>query len=149
MNNILIIGAGMCSGALIQYVLQEADIHGWFVTVADIDLNKAQRHVSNNTRARAAWLDVLKSNDRRDLIHRSDLVVTMLPAHLHLEVAHDCIRLNKLLVTAASVTQELYRLGDEGRERSLSFTGEMSLDPGLEHMAAKRNIDDIEGRGGT
>ena len=37
MNNILIIGAGRSSGALIRYVLEKARDKNWFVTVADAD----------------------------------------------------------------------------------------------------------------
>ena len=135
MNNILIIGAGLSSGALIKYILDHADQYGWYVTVADSDLDRAKAKIDGHPRARAAWLDVSKANDRRDLISRSDVIVTLLPAHLHLEVAHDCIRLNKVVVTSSYVSKELYRLGDEARDRSLVFMGEMGLDPGLETVS--------------
>lgn len=148
MNNILIIGAGLSSGALIDYILAKAVEKGWFVTVADADLEKAQDRVGNNPQGLAVWLDVLKNNDRKDLISKADLVVSLLPAHLHLEVAHDCIKLKKHLVTASYVSQEMYRLGDEARERELIFMGEMGLDPGIDHMSAMQVIDEIKARGG-
>lgn len=148
MNNILIIGAGLSSGSLIDYVLAKAVEKGWFVTVADTDLEKAQARVGNNPQGLAVWLDVLKNNDRKDLISKADLVVSLLPAHLHLEVAHDCIKLKKHLVTASYVSQEMYRLGDEARERELIFMGEMGLDPGIDHMSAMRGIDQIKAQGG-
>lgn len=148
MNNILIIGAGKSAYPLIDYVLQRAAEEGWFVTIADTILEKAQDKISNHSNSRAVWLDVTKSNDRKDLINRSDVVVSLLPAHLHLEVAHDCIKLNKPVLTAASITHEMYRLGDEARDRELVFTGEYVLDPGLDHIAAKRELDDIRSKGG-
>ena len=148
MNNILIIGAGLSSGALIDYILAKAVEKGWFVTVADTDLEKAQARVGNNPQGLAVWLDVLKNNDRKDLITKADLVVSLLPAHLHLEVAHDCIKLKKHLVTASYVSQEMYRLGDEARERELIFMGEMGLDPGIDHMSAMQVIDRIKEKGG-
>ena len=148
MNNILIIGAGLSSGALIKYVLERADQYGWFITVADSNLEMAKQKVAGYDRGRAAWLDVMKSNDRRDLISRADLVVSLLPAHLHLEVATDCIRLNKHMVTASYVNKELYRLGDEARDRSLIFMGEMGLDPGLDHMSAMYHVNRIKEMGG-
>jgi len=148
MNNILIIGAGLSSGSLIDYILAKAIEKGWFVTVADADLGKAQARVGDNPRGLAVWLDVLKNNDRKDLIARADLVVSLLPAHLHLEVAHDCIKLKKHLVTASYVSQEMYRLGDEARERELIFMGEMGLDPGIDHMSAMQMVDKIKGKGG-
>lgn len=148
MHNILIIGAGLSSSALIHYVLKNAETKGWNVTVADADPLKAEKLIAGHVMARAAWLDVMKVNDRRELISRADVVVSLIPAHLHLEVAHDCIKLKKHLITASYVSQEMYRLGDEARDRELIFMGEMGLDPGIDHMSAMRLIDGIKEDGG-
>jgi len=76
------------------------------------------------------------------------MVVSLLPAHLHLEVARDCIRLKKNLVTASYVSHEMFRLGDEARERDLIFMGEMGLDPGIDHMTAMQRLNEIREKGG-
>lgn len=148
MNNVLIIGAGLSSGALIDYVLKKAGEKGWFVTVADSDPVKAEEKVAGHPNGRAVWLDVLKTNDRRELIGRADVVVSLMPAHLHIEVAYDCIKLKKHLITASYVSQEMYGLADEARERGLIFMGEMGLDPGIDHMSAMRVINSIKDQGG-
>ena len=148
MANILIIGAGRSSTALINYVLSKSDEFGWHVTVADMDPQMAAAKLKGHPRGQAAWLDVKKTNDRRDLIGRADIVVSLLPAHLHIEVAQDCISLKKHLITASYVSQELYRLGDEARDRELIFMGEMGLDPGIDHMSAMQRLDSIRDRGG-
>ena len=147
MTNILIIGAGRSAGALIDYCLNKASELGWRITVADSNLELAKEKVGSNPLGVPAWLDVSKANDRRDLIGRSDIVVSLLPAHLHLEVAHDCIRLRKHLITASYVSKELYRLGDEARNRELIFMGEMGLDPGVDHMSAMRTINELRDQG--
>ncbi len=147
MKNILIIGAGRSSSALIKYVLNKATQQGWNVVVADSNLELAEGKVKNHPNGRATWLDVSKVNDRRDLISRADIVVSLLPAHLHLEVGHDCIKLNKHLITASYVSKEMYRLGDEARDRELIFMGEMGLDPGIDHMSAMKTINDLKAKG--
>lgn len=148
MNNILIIGAGRSATACINYVLGKAAEHGWNVTVVDADPQLAQRKINNHPNGRAAWLDVTKVNDRRDLIGRMDIVVSLLPAHLHIEVAHDCIQLKKHLITASYVSKSMYQLGDEARDRELIFMGEMGLDPGIDHMSAMKKINEIKAAGG-
>ncbi len=148
MNNILIIGAGRSSSALIDYVLAQAQIYNWHVTVADADHELATRRVNNHPNGRGTWLDALKVNDRRELIGRADVVVSLLPAHLHLEVAQDCLKLKKHLITASYISKQLYALGDEARERALIFMGEMGLDPGIDHMSGKQKIDQIKAKGG-
>ncbi|CAH0998766.1 hypothetical protein LEM8419_00113 [Neolewinella maritima] len=147
-SRILIIGAGRSSSALIKYCLDNSERLGWNITVADADPAAAAAKVNNHPRGTTAWLDVTKTNDRRELISRSDIVVSLLPAHLHIEVAQDCIRLKKHLVTASYVSQELYRLGDEARDRELMFMGEMGLDPGIDHMSAMQRINAIRELGG-
>lgn len=145
---ILIIGAGRSSTALINYALAKSEELGWTVTVADADPAAAASKVNGHPRGKTAWLDVNKTNDRRELIGRADIVISLLPAHLHIEVAQDCIRLKKHLVTASYVSQELYRLGDEARNRELIFMGEMGLDPGIDHMTAMQRLNKIRAEGG-
>lgn len=149
MTNILIIGAGRSAGALIEYCLDHTHEMGWRVTVADNNLDEARAAVGDHPRAIPAWLDVTKNNDRQELIGRSDVVVSLLPAHLHLHVARDCVRLRKHLVTASYVSKELYRLGDEARKADLVFMGEMGLDPGLDHMSAMKTLNELRSEGAT
>lgn len=147
-SRILIIGAGRSSSAVIKYTLDKSEEFGWSITVADADPAAAAARINGHPRGNAAWLDVTKTNDRRELIDRADIVISLLPAHLHIEVAQDCIRLKKHLVTASYVSQELYRLGDEARNRELIFMGEMGLDPGIDHMTAMQRLNLIREEGG-
>jgi saccharopine dehydrogenase-like NADP-dependent oxidoreductase len=149
MKNILIIGAGRSATALINYILDKAVERQWFVTVADADPELARKKVNGHPNGRPTWLDVTKPNDRKEIISRAEVVVSLLPAHLHLMVAQDCIMLKKHLITASYVSREMYRLGDEARDASLIFMGEMGLDPGIDHMSAMQQIDRIRDMGGT
>ncbi len=145
---ILIIGAGRSSSALIKYCLDKSEELSWTVTVADADPAAAAAKIGDHPRGASAWLDVTKVNDRQELIGRADIVVSLLPAHLHIEVARDCIRLKKHLVTASYVSHEMFRLGDEARDRDLIFMGEMGLDPGIDHMTAMQRLNEIRDKGG-
>lgn len=148
MNNILVIGAGRSATALINYLLKHAPENNWSITIADSNLELAQKKVANRPNGRATWLDATKPNDRKDLIQRADLVVSLLPVHLHLEVANDCIRLKKHLVTASYLSKEMYKLSDDARERNLIFMNEMGLDPGIDHMSMMQTIHEIQNEGG-
>jgi saccharopine dehydrogenase-like NADP-dependent oxidoreductase len=148
MNNILIIGAGRSSTALINYVLEKAKFYNWFVTVADANHEVALKKINGHPNGRGTWLDATKVNDRRELIQRADVVVSLLPPHLHFEVAQDCIKLKRHLITASYISKQLYALGDEARSKALIFMGEMGLDPGIDHMSGKQKIDEIIAKGG-
>ncbi len=148
MKNLLIIGAGRSATVLISYILEQARQHNFFVTVADADVALAQQKVGNHPNGRATWLDASKPNDRREVINRHDVVVSMLPPQMHIEVAQDCIAFGKHLVTASYVSAQVFRLGDEVRQRALVFMNELGLDPGIDHMSAMQRIHDIRDKGG-
>lgn len=148
MKNVLIIGAGRSATALIGYILNEAPKHNFLVTVGDADIELARRKVKDHTHGRAIWLDASKPNDRRDVIARHDVIVSLLPPQMHLEVAQDCIALGKHMVTASYVSKQVFRLGDEARQRALVFMNELGLDPGIDHMSAMQRIHQIKNNGG-
>lgn len=148
MKNLLIIGAGRSATALINYILEQARQHDFFITVADADLEAARKKINDHPKGRAIWLDASKTNDRRDVINRHDVVVSLLPPQMHLEVAQDCISLGKHMVTASYVSKQVFRLGDEARQRALVFMNELGLDPGIDHMSAMQRIHQIKGKGG-
>ncbi len=147
MKNILIIGAGRSATALIKYALEAARENNWFVTVADANPQAAEQKVGGHSHGRGTWLDVTKPNDRREIIERNDVVVSLLPAHLHIKVAKDCIKYKKHLVTASYISRDLYRLGDQVKDAELIFMGEMGLDPGIDHMSAMQKIDELRDKG--
>lgn len=148
MKNLLIIGAGRSATALISYILGEAQQNNFLVTVADADIELARKKINDHSHGRAIWLDASKPNDRRDVISRHDVVVSMLPPQMHLEVAQDCITLGKHMVTASYVSKQVFRLGDEARQRALVFMNELGLDPGIDHMSAMQRIHEIQQKGG-
>lgn len=148
MKNILIIGAGRSATALINYILSHAPQNNFLVTVGDADIELARRKIGGHTHGRAIWLDASKPNDRRDVIARHDVVVSLLPPQMHLEVAQDCISLGKHMVTASYVSKQVFRLGDEARQRALVFMNELGLDPGIDHMSAMQRIHQIKKAGG-
>jgi saccharopine dehydrogenase-like NADP-dependent oxidoreductase len=148
MQHVLVIGAGRSATVLIKYLLEQAQKHNFFVTVADSNLELAQQKVGDSPHGRATWLDASKPNDRKDVIQRHDVVVSLLPPQMHLEVAQDCITLGKHMVTASYVSKQVFRLGDEARQRALVFMNELGLDPGIDHMSAMQRIHEIQNNGG-
>lgn len=148
MRNILIIGAGRSTTVLIKYLLEEAKTNQWFITVADAKPELAVKKVNGHPNGRGTWLDVRKPNDRRDLMMRHDVIISLLPAHLHYKIARDCVKFNKYLVTSAYVSRDLYQLNDIVLNAPINFMKEMGLDPAIEHMAALKKIHQIRTNGG-
>lgn len=148
MKNILIIGAGKSSSSLIKYLLDKADIENLFLTIGDLDIKNAKQLVNNHKKTDVIKFDVFNNNQRQDEIKKSDLVISMLPARFHLEVAKDCIAFKKHMVTASYISKEMQELDQKAKEYNLIFMNEIGLDPGLDHMSAMKVIDSIREKSG-
>jgi saccharopine dehydrogenase-like NADP-dependent oxidoreductase len=148
MKNILIIGAGKSSSALIKYLLDKSDKESLFLTIGDISTENAKNLINNHKNAKAIVLDVFDKNQREENIQKSDLVISMLPARFHLDVAKDCITFEKHMVTASYISDEMKALDPLVKEKRLVFMNEIGLDPGIDHMSAMQVIDSIKDAGG-
>ena len=148
MKNILIIGAGKSSSALIKYLLDTSDKENLFLTIGDISTENAHKLINNHQNATAIVLDVFDKKQREEQIQKADLVISMLPARFHLDVAKDCIAFNKHMVTASYISDEMKALDAAAKNKGLVFMNEIGLDPGIDHMSAMRVIDKIKDAGG-
>lgn len=148
MRQILVIGAGKSTSALISYLLERSQKEDLFLTIGDIDANQARKVCGNSSRCKAIELDVFNPESREVAIKDADIVISMLPARFHIEAARDCIKFNKNLVTASYVSKEMKALDGEVREKGLIFMNEIGVDPGIDHMSAMQVIDRIRNKGG-
>ncbi|RKF04368.1 saccharopine dehydrogenase-like NADP-dependent oxidoreductase [Tenacibaculum lutimaris] len=148
MRNILIIGAGRSSSSLIKYLLDKSSQENLHITIGDVSLESAQSKINNHKNATAIQLDVFNADERANAIQKADIVISMLPASFHIEVAKDCITYEKHMVTASYISDEMKALDEEAKTKGLVFMNEIGLDPGIDHMSAMQIIDRIKDQGG-
>lgn len=148
MKNILIIGAGRSATTLISYLLGHADAQKWNITVGDISKELAEEKIGAHPQAQALQFDVANEEQRKREISRVDIVISMLPAHLHIEVGKDCLNLGKHLTTASYVSKEMKELHEHAHAKDLVFLNETGLDPGIDHLSAMKLLDEIRADGG-
>ena len=148
MRNILIIGAGRSATCLIRYLLAKSSSEKLFITIGDISLDAAQKFTKNHANAKGTLLDVFNKEEREEAVKNCDIVISMLPARFHIEVAKDCIKFGKNLVTASYISDEMQNLDEEAKAKGLVFMNEIGVDPGIDHMSAMKVIDGIRDKGG-
>ena len=147
MRNILVIGAGKSASSLIKYLLDKSDKEQLKIIVADKQIEAANKLINNHKNAKAIVLDVFETESRNEAVKNADIVISMLPARFHLEVAKDCVKYGKSLVTASYISNEMQALNDQVVEKGLVFMNEIGLDPGIDHMSAMQIIDRIRDNG--
>ncbi|MDP5061550.1 MAG: saccharopine dehydrogenase NADP-binding domain-containing protein [Maribacter sp.] len=148
MRKILVIGAGKSTSYLLDYLLGKSDTEKLEITIGDINPAAIPSSIANHKNCNVISLDIFEETARQKAIENSDIVISMLPAHMHIKVAQDCVRLKKHLVTASYVSPELMALDKEVKEAGLVFMNEIGLDPGVDHMSAMQVIDRIREKGG-
>lgn len=149
MKTILLFGAGKSATVLIDYLLAQAPLEDWKVLVVDADLETAKKKTAGSPHATPLSFDIKEATERSRVIEQADIVISLLPPQLHIEVARDCVRLNRNLLTASYVDPAIRELSQEINDKGLFFLYEMGLDPGIDHMSAMQLIDQIHAKGGT
>ncbi|GAA4246288.1 MULTISPECIES: saccharopine dehydrogenase family protein [Winogradskyella] len=148
MRNILIIGAGKSCSYLIKYLLDNSQSEKLHITIGDLNVDNAKKLVGSHPNTDVIHLDVFNAKSRVAAVKKADIVVSMLPARFHIEVAKDCITYKKNMVTASYVSPEMQALDADAKANNLIFMNEIGVDPGVDHMSAMHVIDRIRDKGG-
>lgn len=149
MKQILVLGAGLSSPALIRYLLDQSVENNWQITVADAGIQQAEEKIKGHPQATATAFDVQNREQLLQLAAHADLVISLLPATMHILVARVCLQLNKHLITASYITAEMKSMHVQALKQGLLFLNECGLDPGIDHMSAMQMIHSIQKEGGT
>jgi len=143
MKKVCIFGAGMVSKPIIIYLLER----GFRVTVASNDLSKTD-FMQQYPNGKTEWFDIQNKEQLSELVEENDIIVSLLPYVFHLDVARQCIRHRKHLITTSYVKPEMQDLDLGARQSGIALLNEMGLDPGIDHMSAMRIIDEIHAKNG-
>ncbi|MGC1514796.1 MAG: saccharopine dehydrogenase C-terminal domain-containing protein, partial [Maribacter sp.] len=148
MRKILVIGAGKSTSYLIDYLLEKSEAEKLQVTIGDINPSAVSAHIADHKQCSVVPLDIMNEEERGAAISKSDIVISMLPASMHIKVAEDCLQFKKHLVTASYISPALQSLNEKVKKNGLIFMNEIGLDPGIDHMSAMQVIDRIRDQGG-
>ena len=144
MKSVLVLGAGLVTRPLVQYLLKR----GFKVRVASRTVSKAKKLIGDHPHGEAVQWTVDKKADLRKMIGEADLAISLLPASYHPEVAKTCIELGKNMATTSYVSPAMKALDDPARKAGIVILNECGVDPGIDHMSAMRIIHVVEERGG-
>lgn len=144
MQTILIAGAGKSSIHLIHYLIAHASRNKWKIIVADNNADAIAEKTNGSPLAEIAAIDITNDAQRQPLVQRADIVLSLMPPHLHIKLAEDCLKFKKNLITSSYATAEMKALDAAAREAGLMFMCEMGLDPGIDHMTANQIIHSIQ-----
>lgn len=148
MKRILVLGAGLSASSLIRYLLNSSEQYHWQIRVVDQDIELVQKKLNGHPHGVALSFNALNREERLPELKDADIVISMLPARFHAEVAVDCIAHKKHLITPSYISTEMQALDQSAREADVIIMNEIGVDPGIDHMSAMKIINHIKEKGG-
>jgi len=146
MQTILVLGAGLSSNSLLSYLSENSEKYDWQIHVVDQNYEMLKEKVKLLNRVLPLKFDALNRELRRIEIEKADLVISMLPARFHPEVALDCVELKKNLITPSYISKEMRELNGRAIEAGICIMNEIGVDPGIDHMSACKILDELRAK---
>ncbi|WVQ67733.1 uncharacterized protein L199_005937 [Kwoniella botswanensis] len=143
-KKVLLLGSGLVAGPAVEVFAARSDVR---LAIASNNLSEAKTHIKDRANVEAIALDVGDEVALGEAVAASDVVVSLLPAPMHPQVAKHCINFSKHLVTASYVSPEMKSLDQAAKEKDVILLGECGLDPGIDSMAAMRILDRVKREG--
>ncbi len=144
MKTVLVLGAGLVTRPLVDYLLK----HDIRVRIASRTVEKAEQLIGDHPNGEAIEWTIDKQDELKKMIAESDLVVSLLPANYHTEIAKICIELDTNMATTSYVIPEMKALDNPAKENGIIILNECGVDPGIDHMSAMRIVHDVKNKGG-
>jgi saccharopine dehydrogenase-like NADP-dependent oxidoreductase len=132
------IGAGLASGpGLVALASELGNVTVW--DMSDERAKMLRGHVTGGHTLEIGKLNLDDANSVahfKDTLNPGDIVVSMLPAALHVTVAEIALEAGTHMVTSSYVDDAMAALDARAREKGLAFVNEVGLDPGIDHLFA-------------
>ncbi|CAO1402727.1 unnamed protein product [Diamesa hyperborea] len=146
-KRILILGAGMVSAPLVEYLSRDKDIS---MKVCSHLKEEADRLAYRYNNVESLYMNVLENQENlAKLCEESDCVVSLLPYALHGLVAKYCVEGKTHLVTASYESPEVKALHEQAKAAGVTLLNECGLDPGIDHLLALEAFHDVQEQGGV
>lgn len=134
-NKIHWLGVGLSSPPGILYLNEQRyDLLVWNRSV-----DKAQSLLKNKI-----YVNQLDISSLSKKLDRNDLIVSMLPASMHMEIAELAINYKCHLVTSSYHDPQYEKLEQKFIDNDCLFICECGLDPGIDHLLAHKLIQEFE-----
>jgi len=143
-RSILVLGAGFVSAPLVEYLLRRPENA---LIVASLERSEVEAMAKRyGPSVRPEVLNITSDEEgaraqREALVQEADVIVSLVPASLHVGIARLAIQHCKHMVTASYVSEEMQSLDAEASAAGVLIINEVGLDPGIDHMSAMKMID--------
>ncbi|MCK4763378.1 MAG: saccharopine dehydrogenase NADP-binding domain-containing protein [Candidatus Aminicenantes bacterium] len=145
MKKVAIIGAGRMTKPMVDYFIDEC---GYEVSMLNRTVSRAETVINGRPLGHAIRWEAGEAKSIDKMIKKTDIVISMVPKNLHLNVAKACLRCRKTMLTTAYEIPELLALDKEAKEKGIMILNELGEVPGIDHFGTQLILDEIKEEGG-
>lgn len=145
-KKVLLFGSGLVARSVLTYFAKQPSFS---VTMASSDreaLEKIKGEFPKDVQFVA--VDVNDRSMCTQLIGAADIVISLLPPPLHPTVAEYCLEVGRDLVTSSYLNPTVTAMNARAEEKKVAILFELGLDPGIDHVATLKIVDEIRAKGG-
>jgi saccharopine dehydrogenase-like NADP-dependent oxidoreductase len=146
---LLLLSTDRFSIPLIRYLVLEGKRYGWKTCIGTMFENSsADRIKEEKVTSDLIFINITDFRQCDHAIRKADLVIGMMPDVMLLQVADSCITHGKPLVAPSRLNRQLFAKKAQAEENGVLLLVECGFTPGLDHITAKKIIDNIQLKGG-
>ncbi len=143
-KKVTIFGAGLVVKPMVDYLVK----HGFDIVIASRTVSQAETLAAPHSNATAKQFLSDDEQAMEEFVKASDLVVSLLPATMHVKVAKKCIEFKTNMVTTSYISPEMRALDQKAKDAGIIILNEIGVDPGIDHMSAMKIFHHVENEGG-
>ncbi|MDQ2658290.1 MAG: hypothetical protein M3Y60_12785 [Bacteroidota bacterium] len=146
---LLIIDSDRFAFPLLHYLTANAKLFSWKIRIGTMfDDRVADGIRAENFPVALEFVNFKKQQDCDQAIKKSDLVIGLVQDATLLQIADRCIAYRKTLISPARLNRQMALKRTEAKENNTLILMDCGFSPGLDHIIAKKAIDNIHSRGG-
>jgi len=147
---LLLLSSDRFSIPLIRYLVLEGKRYGWKTCIGSMfEHSFVDRIKEEKVSSDLIFINITDFRQCDHAIRKSDLVIGMMPDVMLLQVADSCITHGKTLVSPSRLNRQLHAKKSQAEENDVLLLVECGFTPGLDHVTAKKAIDNIHAKGGN
>lgn len=143
---ILVLGAGRSAGWLIDSLCNYCELHDCSLVVVDRDFGGLWSAFEKRTTCNYVLGDLSNIQFLKEMMNDVQVVVSLLPPFMHVQVAKLCIETKSNLITASYTSPEMKELHEQAQNAGIVILNEMGLDPGIDHISASLLLQNLQNK---
>lgn len=146
---LLLLSSDRFAVPLIRYLVLEGKRYGWKTCIGSMfDDSFVARIKEEKVSSDLIFINITDFRQCDHAIRKADLVIGMMPDVMLLQVADICITHGKTLISPSRLNRQLFAKKSQAEENKVLLLVECGFTPGLDHITAKKAIDNIHSKGG-